>query len=169
MSTRIPVSRARGAGFSLVEVVLSLGVIAFALVAILGVFPTGLRANRASISDTRAAEVLNAITATIDAQCATFSNINCYGETLDLAALTGATSRTLYVSYSSPGEPTISNASTLSNWIYTVQLMFDNDPSLTSSGTKLGPGKLNKIQLRLSGKSAAEGFVEAFYLARNRG
>jgi uncharacterized protein (TIGR02598 family) len=163
-------SASRPLAFSLIEVVLALGVIAFALVAILGVFPTGLAANRSSISDTRASQLLSAITATIDAQCTTFSNVTCYGTTLDLASLDTATAaKTLYVSYPSPNQPTISNNANLTSWIYTVELTFDNNPALTSTGTKLGPGKLNKIQLRLRGKSTTEGFVEGFYLARNRG
>lgn len=157
-------------GFSLIEVVLALGVMAFALVAILGVFPAGLAANRSSISDTRAAEIMHAVTATIDAQCATFDNVECYGETLDLTTLTtAAAARKLFVSYPSPDQPTISNDASLPNWIYSVDLRFDNDPAFTAAGSKLGPGKLNKIQLRMSGRSTGEGFVEALYLARNKG
>jgi uncharacterized protein (TIGR02598 family) len=155
--------------FSLIEVVLALGVIAFSLVAILGVFPTGLAANRTSISDTRAAQFINAVTATIDAQCATFSSVNCYGETLNLVTLNTPAAAKLFVSYPSPDEPTISNDPTLSNWIYSIELSFDNDPALTPSGSKLGAGKLNKIQLRVKGKSTSEGFVELFFLARNKG
>ena len=79
MLTLIRRVRARGGNsFSLVEVVLALGVISFALVAILGVFPIGLAANRTSISDTRAAQLVNAVVATIDAQCATFDNVQLF-------------------------------------------------------------------------------------------
>jgi uncharacterized protein (TIGR02598 family) len=44
-------------GFSLVEVVLALGVIAFALVAILGAFPVGLTTQHSAQDDTRAAQI----------------------------------------------------------------------------------------------------------------
>ena len=155
--------------FSLIEVVLSLGVIAFALVAILGVFPVGLAANRSSISDTRAAQIINAVEATIDAQCDTFTNVQCYGETLDLSTLSNTTTtRTLYVTYPSPAVPEINNDST-SEWIYRIDMTFDNDPDVTGSATTLGAGKLNKIHLRLSGRSATEAPVQAFFVARNRG
>jgi uncharacterized protein (TIGR02598 family) len=163
-------NRHQGAGFSLVEVVLALGVIAISLVAILGVFPVGLSSNRTSVSDTRAAELANAIFATIDAQSSTFSSVQCYGATLDLTALStaAADTRTFYASYSSPNQPVISSDPALVDRIYSIELKFDNDPAVTSSGVKLGPGKLNKIQMRVSGKSTTEGFVEVFYIARNR-
>lgn len=169
MSIHIQAKHRPNSAFSLIEVVIALGVVAFALVAILGVFPTGLAANRTSINDTRAAQLLNAVTATIDAQCSAFSSVQLYGETLDLTTFTiGTAPKKLYVSYPSPDIPTISNDAALPNWIYTIEMQFDNDPSLNSSLTKLGPGKLSKIQLRLRGKSTAEGYVEVFYLARNR-
>lgn len=154
--------------FSLVEVVLALGVIAFALVAILGVFPIGLAANRLSINDTRAAELAKAVSATIDAQAATFSAINCYGATLDLATFDASSApQKLYASYPSPSQPTITNTQTADS-IYTIELRFDNDPVVTPSGTKLGAGKLNQIQIRMTGKSSNSGSVEFFYLARKK-
>jgi uncharacterized protein (TIGR02598 family) len=170
MSIPIRNNRPEAAAFSLVEVVLALGVIAISLVAILGVFPVGLSSNRTSVSDTRAAELANAIFATIDAQSSTFSSVQCYGATLDLTSLSTATAdtRTFYASYSSPNQPVISSDPALADRIYSIELKFDNDPTVTGSGVKLGPGKLNKIQMRVSGKSTAEGFVEIFYIARNR-
>lgn len=156
-------------GFSLIEVVLALGVVGFSLVAILGVFPTGLAANRSSVSDTRAAQIANAVTATIDAQGAAFSNVQCYGLTLDLAALTtgDADIRKLYVSYPSPTTPVVSATQTADS-IYTVELRFNNDPPLNAAPTTLGAGKLNRIQLRIFGRSRTEGVVEMFFIARNK-
>ena len=171
MSTPIRNNRHEAFGFSLVEVVLALGVVAISLVAILGVFPVGLSSNRTSVSDTRAAELANAVFATIDAQSSTFSSVQCYGATLDLKTLSTAVAdtRTFYASYSSPNQPVISSDPSLADRIYSIELKFDNDPAVTASGVKLGPGKLNKIQMRISGKSVTEGFVELFYIARNRG
>lgn len=168
MSIHISDHRHDRAGFSLIEVVLAIGIIAISLVAILGVFPTGLSSNRTSVSDTRAAALGDAVFATIDAQTNTFSSVNCYGTTLDLASLTTTDSKTLYASYPSTSEPTISADPALADWIYTIEMKFDNDPPVTPSGTKLGAGKLNKIQMRIRAKSAAEGYVETFYIARNR-
>ena len=163
----------RGNSFSLVEVVLALGVISFALVAILGVFPIGLAANRTSISDTRAAQLVNAVVATIDAQCATFDNVQCFGlPPLDLASLTTTDApKMLYAGYPSPNQPSIGSTQDADS-IYTIELRFDNDPAIAPepapNGTHLGPGKLNQIKIRLLGKSRAAGFLDFSYLARKK-
>jgi uncharacterized protein (TIGR02598 family) len=170
MSIRIRrVKSATRDGFSLIEVVLALGVISFALVAILGVFPAGLAANRTSISDTRAAQLANAITATIDAQSAAFSSVNCYGVTLNLASFGASDTKTLFAGYPSPNQPEITSGAN-PNSIYTIELRFDNDPPLNSAipPTKLGPGKLNQLQIRIKGKSNTSDFAEFFYLARKK-
>jgi type II secretory pathway pseudopilin PulG len=49
------------AGFSLVEIVIALGVAAFALVAVMGMLPMGLKTQQASIQQTTANEVMAAI------------------------------------------------------------------------------------------------------------
>jgi uncharacterized protein (TIGR02598 family) len=162
MSRPKPLHRA----FSLIEVVLALGVVSFAIVAILGILPLALSSNRSGMNEARAAQLVRAITGTIDSQCSTFSTVNCYGQTLDLTSSTKGPI-TLYASYSSPGQPTISTSST--GAIYSIELRFDNDPSLSPSGITLGAGKVNLIEIRIYGKSQSEGGMEFFYLARNKG
>ena len=54
----------RPGAFSLVEVVLALGVVSFAIVAILGVFPLGLRTGRSAQDETRAAQIAQAVFST---------------------------------------------------------------------------------------------------------
>jgi uncharacterized protein (TIGR02598 family) len=153
-------------GFSLVEVVLALGVISFSLVAILGVLPAGFDADRQSIADTRAAQLASAVAATIDAQCATFTNVKCFGLTLDLEALsTTEPPKRLYASYPSPDAPKISDDP--ANAIYTIEMRFNNDPPVDPSGTGLGAGKLNQIELRVLSKDRAR-YTEYFVMARNR-
>ncbi len=49
--------RNRISGFSLVEVALALGMVAFALTAVLGLVPIGLETSRAAINETRAAQI----------------------------------------------------------------------------------------------------------------
>jgi type II secretory pathway pseudopilin PulG len=49
------------AAFSLVEVTLALGVMAFCLVALLGLLPVGMNSNRAALEQTAAASVANAV------------------------------------------------------------------------------------------------------------
>jgi uncharacterized protein (TIGR02598 family) len=64
------------AGFSLVEIVLALGVVAFAIVAILGVLPVGLQTSHGSQNDTRATLIAQAIFASLVSQArAQFDNM----------------------------------------------------------------------------------------------
>lgn len=55
-------------GFSLVEVVLALGVISFAIVAILGLIPTGLQTSHSSQDETRAAQIAQTILSSMASQ-----------------------------------------------------------------------------------------------------
>jgi type II secretory pathway pseudopilin PulG len=57
--------------FSLVEVVLALGVVAFALVAILGVFPTGLTTQHSAQDDSRSAQIAGDILSSVVSQAQT--------------------------------------------------------------------------------------------------
>jgi uncharacterized protein (TIGR02598 family) len=60
-------------GFSLVEVTLSLGLVSFALVAMLGLLPTGLTTLRASMNQTVEAQILQSIASR--AVISSFTNI----------------------------------------------------------------------------------------------
>jgi len=54
--------RARsGVGFSLVEIVLALGVAAFALIAVMGILPVGIKIQQASVNQTKANAVISQI------------------------------------------------------------------------------------------------------------
>jgi uncharacterized protein (TIGR02598 family) len=162
------VRRSRIAAFTLVEVVLALGVIAISLVGIFATFPGALNANRGAISDTRAAQIAHHLASTIDGQCDNFSGVWVAGNTLNLTKLTVTDpTMTFYASYpSGNSQPYISNVAQKDS-IYTVELRFDNNPTLNSSGTTLGTGKLNQIQIRVKAKNGGT-FTEYFYLARNR-
>ncbi|MDQ2868080.1 MAG: hypothetical protein M3R59_06690 [Verrucomicrobiota bacterium] len=150
----------------MIEVVLALGVVSIAIVAILAVFPTALATNRSANNEGRAAQLVRAITSTIDAQCGTFNNVTIFGSpALDLTSLTTNSPLTpvmLYATYASPAQPSISTSS--AGAIYSIELRFDNNPPPT-----LGAGKLNLIQIRIFGNSKTEGATEFFYLARNKG
>jgi Tfp pilus assembly protein PilV len=54
--------------FSLVEVVLALGIISFAIVAILGVFPVGLNTGHSAQDETRAPQIAQMILASLSSQ-----------------------------------------------------------------------------------------------------
>lgn len=158
--------RKRRAAFSLIEVVLALGVVAFALVAILGVFPAALSQNRKGVSDTRAAQLVKMIVATIDAQTATFSSINCFGATLDLAGSDKNTAPAqLYAAYPSPNQPDITNVRQ-PNSIYRIEIRFDNAPPIAPAPTP-PVGTLNQLQIRIRGlSSVTNDYLEFMYVAR---
>ena len=61
-------NRRFSAAFSLVEVVLAIGVIAFAVVAILGLLPVGLSTNHSSQGETRATQIAQDIFAALENQ-----------------------------------------------------------------------------------------------------
>jgi uncharacterized protein (TIGR02598 family) len=66
----------RWGAFSLVEVVVALGVIAFAIVAIIGLVPTGLQTSHSSQDETRAAQIAQLLFASLVSQSQTqFENI----------------------------------------------------------------------------------------------
>jgi uncharacterized protein (TIGR02598 family) len=158
----------------MIEVVLALGLVSFALVAVLAFFPMGLKSNRSSVSETRAAQLARAVVGSIESQCSTFGSINCYGLSLDLGSLNTISDKTspntnvLYASYASPNQPSISPTQT-SDSIYTIEMRFDNNPSLTPANNKLGSGKLSLIEIRVYSKERAEGATEFTYMVRNKG
>src|SRR5438132_12920260 len=55
-------------GFSLAEVVLALGVVSFAIVAILGVLPLGLQTGKSSQDETRATQIAQSVFASLTTQ-----------------------------------------------------------------------------------------------------
>lgn len=57
-STSVPAKRS---GFTLIEIALTLGIIAFALVAIIGLIPVALQADRAAADDTALAAAANRV------------------------------------------------------------------------------------------------------------
>jgi uncharacterized protein (TIGR02598 family) len=63
-----PSRRADRGGFSLTEVMLSLGLVTFCLVGLLGLFPVGLSQDRTSTDQTRAAHILEAVADTFRGQ-----------------------------------------------------------------------------------------------------
>jgi uncharacterized protein (TIGR02598 family) len=170
MSIRIlRLSRKRLRAFSIIEVVLALGVVAFALVAILGVFPAALSQSRKGVSDTRATQLVKMIVATIDAQASSFGAIDCFGATLDLTnSSTGTAAVMLYAAYPSPDPPQITNTKN-ANSIYSVEIRFNNVPPVAPS-TTLPAGTVNQLQIRIRGLSTvATDYIEFMYLARKKG
>jgi type II secretory pathway pseudopilin PulG len=120
-------------GFSLVEIVLALGVISFGLVAIIGLLPIGLASNRGTIQETRANHLAEAIFSTLRSQPFTSAKVDSLGGTsnpIDLSAentAAGATGISLHAKYD--GEFVASND------YFTIELRFRNAPEGIITGT----------------------------------
>jgi type II secretory pathway pseudopilin PulG len=71
-------NRATQRAFSLVEVTLALGVMAFCLVAVLGLLPVGLANNRNSIQQTAATSILSSVAADLYATSGTVTQSSQY-------------------------------------------------------------------------------------------
>src|SRR5947208_3245796 len=92
------------AAFSLVEVVIALGVIGFALLAIIGLFPSALQSGRASIQETRANHLAEQVFSTLRSQPFTAANLALLGAntTVDLSTentASGASPTMLHATY----------------------------------------------------------------------
>jgi len=98
-------------GFSLVEVVVALGVIGFALIAILGLFPMAMTASRASQDETRSAFIAQFIFSHIQSQHPTNGSFPLGLDPSSTSTLNGNTAFkltnavTLYAIYDADGKP----------------------------------------------------------------
>lgn len=113
--------------FSLVEIVLALGVISFALVAIIGLLPIGLASNRGTIQETRANHLAEEIFSTLRSQTFTSVSLSTLGSSsstpLDLSSentATGAPATMLYANYDGKFVATQD--------YFTIELRFRNSP-----------------------------------------
>ena len=79
----------KNAAFSLVEVTLALGVAAFCLIAVFGLMPVGVQANRNATSQTASTNIIAAVIADLRATPSTTSTSTQFG-------ITFGTNRTLY-------------------------------------------------------------------------
>jgi uncharacterized protein (TIGR02598 family) len=134
------VKRGSTKGFSLVEIVLALGVISFALVAIIGLLPIGLASGRASIQETRANLLAQQIFATLRSQPFTAVDMKSLGPntTVDLSTENGPLGTPLYATYDGQF---VGGAD-----YFTIQITFQNAPNGLISGTA------NEVHLKISGR-----------------
>ncbi len=129
--------RRKASAFSLVEVVLALGVIGFSLLAIIGLLPIGLQSGRASIQETRANHLAEQVFSTLRSQ--PFSNVS----------LISLNSTAPPIDLSAPNTPaTQLHATYEGNFVantdyFTIDLTFRNNPE------GLTPGTANEVHLRI--------------------
>lgn len=131
---------ANSRAFTLIEVVITIGVISFAFVGLLGVFPLALEQSRASIDETRGAQLARMVFATLAGE--TFTSANCFadpaGSPLDLSTLTKASDPILlFASYDVRDDAKIVRAASApSTAEYRLELRFE--PATTSASVTRG-------------------------------
>lgn len=109
--------------FSLIEVVIAIGLAAFALVAIIGGYTVGLEAAAASQHQTRSSHLAKSIFAVLHA--APFNQVACFGTTLDLTSLGAASAPVkLYAAFPVNDRPEIGDAPLGGDGGYTMELRF---------------------------------------------
>jgi len=117
--------------FSLVEVVLAIGVISFAIVAILGLFPIGLATGRSAQDETRAPQVAQTILASFASQATTqFANLQLPvsgGSSLTFD-LTTSNTQTLYAGNDGQLLPSVGGAT------YAVSILTNSNPTGFDAG-----------------------------------
>jgi hypothetical protein len=164
----------RQLAFSLVEVVLALGVVAVGVIAILGVFPTALQIGHSAQDETRAAQIAQSVFGSLVAQAPSqFSNVQLplYPPPspspaatpylpIDLTSSTSspspspAPSPTPYVLYAS-NDGQLTNSTT--NATYAVTIFTNNTPpGFTSSGDA------NQVTVRVAWPASAPDANQTF-------
>lgn len=127
-------------GFSLVEVVLALGVVGFSLLAIIGLLPIGLQSGRASVQETRANHLAEQIFSTLRSQPFTAANLSLLGgtSTIDLS-----TASTASGSQGPQLHATYDGTFVASSDYFTIELRFRNAPD------GVVPTTANEVHLRI--------------------
>jgi uncharacterized protein (TIGR02598 family) len=129
-------------GFSLVEIVVAIGVISFALVAIIGVLPIGLAAGRQATQETRANHLAEQIFSTLRSQPFTAAALSSLGSgtTVDLSTENGVFGTKLHATYDGQFVGTSD--------YFTIQLQFRNAPEGVVSGTA------SEVHVQISGRES---------------
>jgi uncharacterized protein (TIGR02598 family) len=135
--------------FSLVEVVLALGVISIAIVAILGVIPTGLQTSHSAQDETRAAEIAQSVISVMASQSQTnFTSVTFPFPSppppINLSSsITSATAPAAFLYADNDGQ--ISGSATAAT--YSVSIITDNFS--TTSPSPFDSGYANKVTVRI--------------------
>jgi uncharacterized protein (TIGR02598 family) len=129
--------------FSLVEVVLALGVMAVSVVAILGVLPAGLRSSHSAQDETRAAQMAQAVLASIASGASVnFMSVTVPGMTGTLN-LTNSETKPLYADNNGVFKSTAGGA------IYVINIITNNAP------TGFDSGYANEVKVQVAWPSTA--------------
>jgi len=159
----------RGA-FSLMEVVIALGVVTFALVGLMGLMPVSIDSSRASVNETRAAQIAQRLFTDYKGQSFTGITFPLYdtsgnptgnnlAPSINLTTLTGSSSPTLFEANAS-GELMVSQAGNTyfvdipsqpidSNPAYYIGISYNNSPVGFDFGDPTNI-KANEVNIRVS-------------------
>lgn len=138
--------------FSLVEVVLALGVISFAIVAILGVIPVGLATGHSAQDETRAPQIAQTILASFASQAPTqFNNVqlSLSGNSSLTFDLTASNTQTLYAGNGGQLLSSVNGAT------YAVLIITNNNP-VTASGFAFDSGYANQVTITVGWPATAQ-------------
>jgi hypothetical protein len=150
-------SQAARVGFSLVEVAITLGVVAFAFFGLLGLFPVALEQSKSCVNETRGAQLARMVFSTLARE--SFTSAECFGDTgappLDLSSLdAGSPPVVLYASYNGTGEPAILRTETApADATYRMELHFN---LATSPGISPTKARGNSIRFLMTGGSLGQ-------------
>jgi len=124
------------AAFSLVETVLSLAIITFSVVGMLGLFPVGFKQASASMLETHGAHLAQEIFATL--RTPPFEKVDCFDAKLNLSTLDATDAPVLlYAAFpASSGAPSIGLIAT-DEALYTVELRFQKIAGLAANQVTL--------------------------------
>lgn len=143
----------RCGAFSLVETAVSLGIVAFAMVAMLGLLPVCLKEEAASIAETQETHLATAVFAAL--RTPPFTRADCFGAKLDLSTLDEAAAPVfLYARFPASGDPAIGpvsdagagfGSSSVPERVYLLKLQFQK---LALAGSQ-APAAANRVTVTI--------------------
>jgi len=141
------------AAFSLVEIVLALSVIAFAIVGIMGLFPVAMRSAQESQRETRSTLIAQRIFSDLRTLTSTNRLVNSGPQLSDTNTLDLSTNTTLYLAFSPEGTPVkaitdseFSNPYTPTNALFLARVSVD---------TNTGSSNISRVQTVVETPAAA--------------
>ncbi len=158
---RVPI---KNAAFSLIEVSITLGVVVFALVGLVGVLPLAIEQSRLCVNETRGAQLARMVCSTLEGE--PYKASQCFGpdgSTVDFSTMTaGSAPLVLYASYDVRNDANIVRATTAPpNVEYRIELRFLPAPVDATDGAAIRGQAVNvKITDYPAQKSAAFEGVE---------
>ena len=143
-------STARDAAFSLIEVSITLGIVVFALVGLIGVLPLAIEQSRLCVNETHGAQLARMICTTIEGEPYTASPcFSTNGSTIDFSSMTsGSSPVVLFASYDVRNDAQIVRSATATpNAEYRIELRFT---PATVDGTSSSDVRGQSVNVRIT-------------------